>query len=189
MEGIIERNKKILTRDCCALLLIDIQEKILSVMKEPEMVVNNSLKLIKGFKILNVPIFYTEQYPKGLGITAAPLLSEMEGLNAIQKTSFSCFGAGNFFTRLRDNKVTQVVIAGIESHVCVQQTVLDLIASGFQTNVAADATSSRNEMDYKFALKRMRAHGAEVTTTEAILFELLTNSETDEFKEISQIIK
>lgn len=189
MEGIIERNKKILTRDSCALLLIDIQEKILSVMKEPEMVVNNSLKLIKGFKILNVPIFYTEQYPKGLGITAAPLLAEMEGLNAIQKTSFSCFGAGNFFTRLRDNKVTQVVIAGIEAHVCVQQTVLDLIASGFQTNVAADATSSRKEMDYKFALKRMRAHGAEVTTSEAILFELLTNSETEEFKEISQIIK
>jgi len=189
MEGIIERNRKILVRDSAALLLIDIQEKILAVMKEPEMVVNNASKLIKGFKVLNVPIFYTEQYPKGLGSTAAPLLAELEGLNAIQKMSFSCFGAGNFFTRLKDNKVTQVVVAGIEAHVCVQQTVLDLIASGFQVNVAADAVSSRKEMDYKFALKRMRAHGAEVTTTEAILFELLNVSGTDEFREISAIIR
>ncbi len=189
MEGIIERNRKILVRDTAALLLIDIQEKILAVMKEPEMVVSNSIKLIKGFKVLNVPIFYTEQYPKGLGTTAAPLLAELEGLNAIQKMSFSCFGAGNFFTRLKDNKVTQVVVAGIESHVCVQQTVLDLIASGFQVNVAADAVSSRKEPDYKFALKRMSAHGAEVTTTEAILFELLTSSDTEEFKEISAIIR
>ncbi len=189
MEGSFERNKKILVRDNTALLLIDIQEKILGVMNDSKSVVSNSLKLIKGFKILNIPIFYTEQYPKGLGPTASPLLMELEGLNAIQKMTFSCFGAANFFQRLRDNNVTQVVVGGIEAHVCVQQTVLDLLANQFQVNLAADAVSSRKEYDYKFATDRMRAHGAEITTTEAVLFELLAESGTDEFKQISKIIK
>jgi nicotinamidase-related amidase len=189
MESLTQRNKKILVRDKTALLVIDIQEKILAVMKEPEQVINNTLKLIKSFKILNIPIFYTEQYPKGLGLTAASLIKELEGLSPVQKTSFSCSGIPNFFNRLLDNKVSQVVIAGIESHVCVQQTVLDLLANGFQVNVAADAVSSRKEIDYKLAVDRMRVHGAEITSTEAILFELLEVSGTDEFRGIAQIIK
>jgi nicotinamidase-related amidase len=189
MESILERNKKILTREKTALLLIDIQEKILAVMNEPEQVIKNSLILIKGFKALNIPIFYTEQYPKGLGQTTPAILKELEGLSVIQKMSFSCSGVPNFFTRLVDNNVSQVVIAGIESHVCVQQTALDLLANGFQVDIAADATSSRKDIDYKFALKRMRSLGAEITTSEAILFELLTVAGTDEFKEINKIIK
>jgi nicotinamidase-related amidase len=189
METVLERNKKILVREKTALLLIDIQENILAVMHEPERVIKYSLNLIKGFKALNIPIFYTEQYPKGLGPTAAPLLKELEGLSVIQKMSFSCSGVPNFFTRLTDNNVSQVVIAGIESHICVQQTALDLIANGFQVDVAVDATSSRKETDYKFALKRMRTHGVEITTSESILFEILAVAGTDEFKEISAIIK
>lgn len=189
METPLERNKKILTREKSALLVIDIQEKILAVMEKSEQVVKNSLNLIKGFKSLNIPIFYTEQYPKGLGPTSAALLKELEGLSVIQKMSFSCSGVPNFFTRLIDNNVSQVIIAGIECHVCVQQTALDLLANGFQVNIAADATSSRKEIDYRYALDRMRAHGAEITTSEAILFELLTVAGTDEFKEIAKIIK
>ncbi len=189
METHIERNIKILKRESTALLLIDIQEKILNVMQSREQVVINSIKLVKGFKVLNIPIFYTEQYPKGLGSTAEPILKELEGLSPIQKMSFSCFGAGNLFQRLKDNNVSQIVTAGIESHVCIQQTVLDLLANGFQVNVAADAVSSRNEMDYKISLERMRNHGAEITTAESILFELLELSGTDEFKAISKIIK
>ncbi|MDR3609837.1 MAG: hydrolase [Ignavibacteriaceae bacterium] len=189
MTTSFQRNSKILLRDKSALLLIDIQDKILSVMNKPDQVINNTMKLIKGFKVLNIPIFYTEQYPKGLGTTSEALLSELHGLSPIQKMNFSCFGAGNFFNRLEDNKVSQVVIAGIEAHVCVQQTVLDLVANNFQVNVAADAISSRKDLDYKVALDRMGTHGAEITTSEAILFELLVNSGTEEFKEISNIIK
>jgi nicotinamidase-related amidase len=189
MNVTLQRNNKILLRDQTALLLIDIQEKILAVMNNADKVIDNSLKLIKGFKVLNIPIFYTEQYPKGLGTTSEILLSELQGLSPIQKMSFSCYGAGNFFTRLTDNNVTQVVVAGIESHVCVQQTVLDLVANNFQVNVAADAVSSRNDLDNKISLERMKVHGAEITTSEAILFELLVNCGTDEFKEISKIIK
>ena len=189
MNVTLQRNSKILLRDTTALLLIDIQEKILSVMNNPEQVTANALRLIKGFKVLNIPIFYTEQYPKGLGSTTETLLEELQGLSPIQKMSFSCYGAGNFFTRLLDNNVSQVVVAGIESHVCVEQTVLDLVANNFQVNVAADAVSSRNALDNKIALDRMRVHGAEITTSEAILFELLVNCGTDEFHEISRIIK
>ena len=189
METPLERNKKILLRDKTALLIIDIQEKILAVMNDPERVVKNTFNLIKGFKTLNIPIFYTEQYPKGLGPTTMPLLKELEGLSPIQKMSFSCSGVPNFFTRLIDNNVAQVVVAGIEGHVCVQQTVLDLLSNGFQVDVAADAVSSRKETDYNIALRRMQAHGAEITTSESILFELLTFAGTDEFKEISKIIR
>jgi nicotinamidase-related amidase len=189
MSNTLKRNEKLLLRDFTALLIIDIQERILPVMQYQENVLNSSLKLIKGFKILNLPIFYTEQYPKGLGPTAPALLEELEGLSPVQKMSFSCRGAGNFFERLQDNNVKQVVVAGIESHVCVQQTVLDLLANDFQVDVCADAVSSRNTLDYNIALDRMRSHGAEITTAESVLFELLVISGTDEFKAISKIIK
>ena len=189
MDEMIKRNKIILTKDNTALLLIDIQEKILDVMANKESVISNSIQLIKGFKVLNIPIYYTEQYPKGLGLTASQLLTELDGLIPIQKMSFSCAGADNLFARLKDNNITQVVVAGIETHVCVEQTALDLIENGFQVDLAANATSSRKEIDYKLALDRMRNHGVEVTTSEAILFELLTIAGTKEFKEISRIIK
>jgi nicotinamidase-related amidase len=185
----ITKNPKILSTETTALLIIDIQEKVLAVMNNPKEVTNNTIKLIKGFKVLNLPIFFTEQYPKGLGSTTSVIAKELEGLSAIQKMSFSCFGADDLFTRLKDNDISQVVIAGIESHVCVQQTVLDLLANGFQVNVCADAVSSRKEIDYNTALERMRSHGAEITTAESVLFELLNVSGSDEFKQISKIVK
>lgn len=185
----LKRYQKLLSPESTALLIIDIQEKVLAVMQNPEMVVSNTIKLIKGFKELRLPIFFTEQYPKGLGFTAPDILNELEGLTAIQKMTFSCFGADDLFKRLYDNNITQVVAAGIESHVCVQQTVLDLLANNLQVNVAADAVSSRKEIDYKTALNRMQANGAEITTTESVLFELLRICGTDEFKAVSKIVK
>jgi len=185
----IKRNPKILSAESTALLLIDIQEKVLAVMQNPDIVISNTIKLIKGFKILRLPIFFTEQYPKGLGSTTAEIAEELEGLTPIQKMSFSCFGANDLFKRLSDNNISQVVIAGIESHVCVQQTVLDLLSNNFQVNVPADAVSSRKMIDYKTALSRMQYNGAEITTTEAVLFELLNVCGTDEFKQISKLVK
>ena len=185
----IKRNKIILDKNKTALLIIDIQERILGVMQNPDSVVDNTVKLIKGFKILNSPIIYTEQYPKGLGTTAHLIKIEIENLTAVQKMSFSCFGAPQLFSDLKNKKIDQVVVAGIEAHVCVQQTVLDLVANDFQVNLAADAVSSRKPIDYEIAIKRMQNHGAEITTTESILFEMLNESGTDEFKAISKIIK
>jgi len=183
------RNKKILQREKTALLIIDVQERILPVIHNIENVIQNTLKLINGFKILSIPIYFTEQYPKGLGQTEKRIKEALESSEAIQKMSFSCSGAGNLFAELKEKNISQVVVCGIESHVCVQQTVLDLIANDFQVDVAADAISSRKQLDYEIALQRMRTNGAEVTTTESILFELLNVCGTDEFKAVSKLVK
>jgi nicotinamidase-related amidase len=103
--------------------------------------------------------------------------------------SFSCSGAGDLFEELKKKKLSQIVVCGVEAHVCVQQTVLDLIENGFQVNLAADAVSSRKEIDCNTALDRMRYHGAEITTAESILFELLNVCSTPQFKEVSKIVK
>lgn len=185
----MKRNPIILKKEFSALLIIDLQEKILPVIRNSDNVVENTIKLIKGFKTLRLPIYFTEQYPKGLGPTSSRILSELDGYHAIQKMSFSCFGAENLFHEFKQKKLSQIIICGVESHVCVQQTALDLLANDFQVNVAADAVSSRREFDFQIALKRMRTLGAEITTTESILFELLEVCGTPEFKEISKIVK
>lgn len=185
----MKRHPIILKKESTALLIIDIQEKILPVIRNIDIVLDNTLKLIKGFKSMQLPIYYTEQYPKGLGPTSSKILDELSGFTAYQKMSFSCFGAENLFNEFRSKKITQIVVCGVESHVCVQQTVIDLLANDFQVNVAADAISSRRESDYVIALDRMRTLGAEITTSESILFELLEICGTPEFKAISKIIK
>ncbi len=183
------RNSKILQREKTALLIIDMQERVLNVMNEIENVILNILKLINGFKVMNIPVYFTEQYPKGLGTTEKRIKEALENLEAIQKMSFSCIGAGDLFNELKSKNISQIVVCGIESHVCVQQTVLDLIANGFQVDLAADAVTSRRKFDFEIALNRMRANGAEVTTTESILFELLNLCGTDEFRAVSKIVK
>ncbi len=185
----VKRFEKLLAVDKSALLIIDIQERIIPVINQHETVIENTIKLIKGFKVLGVPIFYTEQYPKGLGPTVQTIKEELGDDEAIQKLSFSCSGAGELFDMFKQKNLSQIVVCGIESHVCVQQTVLDLLANGFQVNLAADAVSSRRVKDYEIALARMRTHGTEVTTTESILFELLNVCATPEFKQISKIVK
>ncbi len=184
----IVRYNKLLKKDSTALLIIDIQERIIKVIDEHERVVENTIKLLHGFKALGLPVYFTEQYPKGLGPTVESIAKELDG-DAIHKMTFSCSGAGELFQVLINKDIKQVVVCGVESHVCVQQTVLDLLQNGFQVNVAADAVSSRREFDLNIALKRMEKNGAEITTAESILFELLEVCGTDVFKEVSKIVK
>jgi len=185
----VKRFSKLLIPEKTALLIIDIQERILPVINNHKLVVENTIKLIKGFKVLSLPIYCTEQYPKGLGPTVSSITQELGDLKPFDKMSFSCSGAGNLFEEFKSKNLSQIVVCGIESHVCVQQTVLDLIENNFQVNLASDAVSSRKEIDYKTALDRMKKHDAEVTTTESILFELLNVCGTPQFKEISKIVK
>ena len=184
-----KRYNKLLKTNSTTLLIIDIQERILPVILNNQTVVDNTLKLIKGFKILGLPIYFTEQYPKGLGPTHQLIKGELGDLKPFDKMSFSCSGAGNLFEELKSKNLSQIVVCGIEAHVCVQQTVLDLIENNFQVNLAADAVSSRKEIDYKVAIDRMRSIGCEITTTESILFELLNVCGTIQFKEISKLVK
>lgn len=185
----MERHPKILQKQKTALLVIDIQERILSVIHEVENVIQNTLKLINGFNIMNLPIYYTEQYPKGLGITEARIKEALGSNEAIQKLTFSCYGAVNLFDEMKEKNIEQVVVCGIESHVCVQQTVLDLLANGFQVNVAYDSVSSRRKSDYEISIARMRSNGAEILGTESVLFELLNACGTEEFKAVSKLVK
>jgi len=185
----VKRFNKLLKTEKTALLIIDIQERILPVISNYQRVVDHTLKLIKGFKVMALPIYHTEQYPKGLGSTVSSITEELGDLKPFDKMSFSCSGAGDLFKEFKKKDLSQIVVCGIESHVCVQQTVLDLIENGFQVNLAADAVSSRKEIDYNTALQRMRQHGTEVTTTESILFELLNVCGTPQFKDISKIVK
>jgi nicotinamidase-related amidase len=184
----VKRHPVILKRQKSALIIIDVQERILKVMRKHEKLLENILKLIKGVKTLNLPIYYTEQYPKGLGETIQEIKNELEG-DAIQKLSFSCSGDENLFEELKQKQIAQLIVCGIESHVCVQQTVLDLLANGFQVNLPVNAVSSRFKIDYTTAINRMDKHGAEITTVESILFELLEVCGTQEFKVVSSLVK
>ena len=185
----VKRFSKLLKPEKTGLLIIDIQERILPVINNHLRVVDNTIKLIKGFKVLSLPIYFTEQYPKGLGPTTHSILVELGELKPFDKMSFSCSGAGELFEDFNKKNLSQIVVCGIEAHVCVQQTVLDLVENNFQINLAADAVSSRKEIDYQTALERMRDNGAEITTTESILFELLNVCGTPQFKEVSKIVK
>lgn len=182
------RHAEILNRRQSALLIVDIQQKINAVMLHRARVIASTVTLIKACRVLEVPIFLTEQYPKGLGTTEEQIMSALAGTEALQKMSFSC-GSDTLLAQLREKGIRQVIVAGIECHVCVLQTALDLIANGLQVHIAVDAVSSRKELDYKTALGRMARAGAVTTTVESVLFEILERAGTPEFKEVSKLIK
>ena len=185
----MSRNRVLLDRKRTGLLVVDIQEKILAVMAHPDRVVENSVKLIKGFKILECPIFATEQYPKGIGKTVKPIKSALGDVKIAEKLTFSSCGVEGLTRSILSKRIDQIVLCGIESHVCVWQTAMDLLYQDFNVSVASDALSSRKDEDHEAALGRMGFHGIEVTTTEMVLFELLQEAGTNEFKAVSKLVK
>lgn len=182
-------NPKTLSRGNTALLIIDIQEKLLPFMQNKEDLVSNTHKLIEGFKILEEKIYYTEQYPKGLGFTELSIKNLLDKREAYQKVTFSCCGAGTLFADLKSDNIQNIVLCGIESHICVQQTYLDLKKEGFDLFLVTDAVSSRKKIDYETSILRAQSNQVELITTESVLFELLRESGTEQFKAISKIIK
>ena len=171
------------------LLVVDIQEKLLPAMFEKERVTANSEKLIRGARILGVPVVVTEQYRKGLGPTVPGIAAAMEKFAPLEKLTFSACGAAGWRAAFNKADVSDMVLCGIECHVCVTQTCLDLLDSSFTVFVAADATSSRTAENYRAGLERMRDSGAVIVSTEMILFELLGRAGTDEFKQVLNLVK
>jgi nicotinamidase-related amidase len=182
------RSPELLSRHESKLLIVDVQEKLVPKIFELDRLVANCRTLIQAAKIVGVPVYATEQYPKGLGGTVPQLAELLE--KPAQKLRFSCAEvlAWDVAAGQADNRF-QIVVAGMEAHVCVVQTVLDLLGNGFQVYVPADAVSSRSELDWKIALDRMSAGGTTIVTTESVLFEWCEVSGTPEFKQISQLIK
>ena len=176
-------------RELSAGLFIDVQERLFPHMDQKDLLLRKCVMLMEGMKVLGVPFVITEQYPKGLGPTLAEI-SKLAGSNPkIEKTAFSCCDEPAVLQTAVIQEHKTLIVCGIEAHVCVLQTVVDLIASGYQAVVVEDCISSRNPMDLRVAVERMRAEGAVITTCESILFELTRVSGTDEFKAISHLVK
>lgn len=182
-------DKFILDKEDAVLLIVDIQERLATVMKEREKVLKNCLHLIELVKMIHVPIIVTEQYPKGLGRTVPELRSMVPGYKPIEKTAFNCCGEPAFLAELRKIVKKKIIVVGMETHVCVLQTVTSLLEAGFVTHVVQDAVCSRSEENWKTGIEFMRDAGAVVTCTETVLFQLLKVAGTEEFKKISQRIK
>jgi nicotinamidase-related amidase len=176
-----------LTAEGAALLVVDMQEKLLPAVEGKDRLLANALRLVRSAQILGIPVLATEQYPKGLGPT-------VEGLAALipdrpAKTSFHCLGAPGVVESLAGRGVRHVTLAGIEAHVCVAQTALELLGLGYVVQVPADAVSSRFAIDRDVAIRRLERAGAIISTTEAALFEWLGGAEHPKFKEMSGLIK
>ncbi len=176
-----------MSRGDTALLVIDVQERLLPAIAGGPRVVWNIRRLVDAAKILGLPVVATEQYPKGLGPTAAELAERLGPIPS--KLTFSAGGCGQFFDDLRGRGIYKILVCGIEAHVCVAQTVFDLLADGWQVFVAVDAVGSRFEIDLRTALGRMDSAGATLTTTEAAMFEWCEIAGTPEFKEISRLAR
>ncbi len=176
-------------REDTAGLVIDIQEKLFPLMDRHETLLKKCSQLIEGLKILGVPLLVTEQYPKGLGATIGEISSRTISFPVVEKMAFSCCDEPAVLGNpALDNRKT-VIVFGIEAHVCVLQTTIDLMEEGYHAVVVADCISSRNREDKQLAVERMRSEGAVITSCESILLELARVSGTDEFKAISRLIK
>ena len=172
-----------------AALIIDIQERLFPLIWEHEKLVRNIPILIEGMKVLGIPVFVTEQYVKGLGLTVQPVATALGELKRYEKMSFSCCDDPAIMEDIAVSGKDMIIIAGIESHVCILQTVIDLNHNGYHPVVVEDCISSRKENDKKIAVERMRQEGAIITTCESVLFELLRFSGTEQFKGISRLVK
>ncbi len=170
-----------------AVLVVDVQERLVPAISRGERVVWNVRRLIDGARVLGLPVVATEQYPNGLGRTIPELAQRLGEIPS--KLTFSCGGCPAIFADLQNRGVYKLLVCGIEAHVCVQQTVLDLLAAAWRVYVAADAVGSRNELDYRIALERMDSAGATLTTTEAALFEWCRIAGTPEFREIARLVQ
>jgi nicotinamidase-related amidase len=183
----LPRSPELMSRTDSALLVVDVQEKLIGLIARHERIVWNIGRLLDGAKALGVRAVATEQYPRGLGHTTKELADRLGDVP--EKLTFSCGGCPEVFEELREAGIFKILVVGIEAHVCIQQTVLDLLADGFRVYLAVDAVGSRYEIDYETSLRRMDSAGATLTTTESALFEWCDAAGTPEFKQISAIVR
>jgi nicotinamidase-related amidase len=176
-------------RNEAVLVVIDIQGSFFQTMQNKENLLGNATKVIKGAKVFNLPIIVTEQIPEKLGRTLPVLVGELDGADCIAKETFSCWGNDRFREKLESFSRRKVIIIGIESHVCVYQTAVDLLDNGYSVHVVADAVSSRTKENSEIALNTMKSAGAHLTSAEMVLFELLHSAGDAKFKEIHKIVK
>jgi len=182
---------RLLDRRDVALLVLDLQSKLAPAIFETQRVVRNAQLLLRLAQLLEISIVLTRQYPKGLGNIVPEITQFAPGIEPIEKTSFGCFGEPDFLRRLKQRapQATSLLVAGVECHISVMQTVLGALEAGYLVHVAADATSSRTQENWQIGLNRMERAGAVVSSTEMIVYELLAKSSTPEFKALLPFLK
>jgi nicotinamidase-related amidase len=183
----LSRSPELMNREDTALLVVDVQEKFLAVVPDSKRIVWNIRRLIDAVRILGMPIAAMEQYPEKLGHLAPELKQRLDQVSS--KLAFSACQCGEVFEGWRDDGIFRVLVCGIETHVCIMQTALDLAANGFEPYVAVDAMGTRFAIDHETALRRMESAGVVLTTTEAAMFEWCRVAGTPEFKLLSALVK
>ncbi len=178
-----------LTTDNTVLVVIDIQDRLFNVMADKERLLQNVLKLIGGVQVLEIPVVLTEQYPAGLGPTLPEITRLLPHIKPVEKVCFDCCDEERFRQELESLKRQQVLIAGIEAHICVYQTAMALLNRGYEVQVVVDCIASRKVENKEVCLTRLNSAGVSPTTTEMALFELLKVGKGDKFKQISNIVK
>jgi len=177
-----------LERDKTLVVIIDVQEKLLPAIQDAAAVEDNVSRLVRGAAVLDVPVVFTEQNPAGLGPTVATVAADLTGA-PVTKMAFSCCGEPAFIEAVRATGRKQILLAGIETHVCVYQTARDLLAGGYDVSIAADAVGSRTAANRSVGLERMQQLGAQIVSVEMALFELLKVAEGGTFKAMLKIVK
>lgn len=180
-----------LTRDGSTLVIVDVQERLFAAMDADhrEEVVHNLKVLAAAARRLSLPVVVTEQYPKGLGHTLPELREALGAVEPLEKITFSCCDADGFLPRLRALGTKRVILGGIEAHVCVLTTALDLLGEGFAVHVVADAVTSRTQGNWRLGVEQLRQAGAVITTTESVVFQLLQKADTEDFRELVRLLK
>ena len=176
--------------EASALVVVDLQDRLLAAMINADAIVAAAERMIRAANVLQVPIIVTEQYPNGLGKTCNAIQSAIDNkdVKAVEKLRFTgC--VDDVVNQLASLQRRSVIVVGVEAHVCLQQTVLDLLRLGYQPYVCVDAITSRRALDREVAIERMRDAGAVITTTESVIYELLDRAGTDQFKQILKIVK
>jgi nicotinamidase-related amidase len=178
-----------LSRASALLVIIDIQENLYKAMLDKENFLVNALKIIKGANVFSLPIIVTEQIPEKLGTTLPAITQALKNSETISKDSFSCWGNNHFQERIKALGRRDIIILGIESHVCVYQTAIDLLDNGYNVHVAVDAVSSRTKENCAIGIEAMKSAGAHITSAEMLIFELLRSAGDAKFKDIYKIVK
>jgi nicotinamidase-related amidase len=182
-------NSPFLSIENTVLVIVDVQEKLWRVMYDKEKLLDNLQRLIRGIQVLGIPVIITEQYPQGIGPTVPEIAVLLRDNKPIAKLSFSCCGDTNFLKKLKAIDRKQVLITGIESHVCVYQTAIDLLKSGYEVQAVTECISSRTPENRQLGLQRIENAGGKLTGVEMALFELLKTAGSEQFKAISKIVK
>lgn len=185
----LKHHPAILRKENTALVIVDVQEKLLPYVQKKDEVVANIQMLIRFAHIMDIPVILTEHYPKGLGVTVPEINEVLEKYEPKEKVIFSCYGSLDFTEKLEELGIKRFMIAGIESHICVQQTTLDAMNQGYEVHVISDAISSRTLKNHHVGLEKMRQFGAVISSTEMAMYEIMERADTSEFKEVLKLVK